>query len=321
MDSVNRSPSRQFDASEIDWLISEYLAESEKRVTPTTFKDYRYLLGFFRRWWSEVGAAQAWTIKRTDFYDFIEWMKVQPSRQGDKLALRTIEAALKRLRQFFKWSYVEEFYQRDYGAWIPALTDEPTERQSPTVECLEQLFQAAGQSDKPVRNKAILAILCGTAIRRAECTQIDIEHVKFYGSGGGEINIPRGKGRKPRIVIFDDITGHYIALHLTVLAESNIATGALFRGRGGRLTPKGLYDVVKVAAQRAGLEDIVQGPHDLRRMFATYWSRKQRGEGFTQPLSIQLGHADKKMTLHYAKQTLDDVREVFVSPMERLRRS
>jgi len=321
MDTVNKTPGRQFDGSELDWLIGEYLAESEKRITQTTFKDYRYLLGFFRRWWLEVGPAQAWTLKRTDFYDFIEWMKVQPSRQGKQLALRTIDAALKRLRQFFKWSYVEEFYQRDYGAWIPNLPDEPAERQAPSVECLEQLFQAAGQSDKPVRNKAILAILCGTAIRRAECTHIDIEHVKFYGTGGGQISIPKGKGHKARTVIFDDITGHYIVLHLTVLAESGNSTGALFLGRSGRMTPKGLYDVVKVAARRAGLSDIIQGPHDLRRMFATYWSRKQRGEGFTQPLSIQLGHTDKKMTLHYTKQTLDDVREVFVSPMEKLRRS
>lgn len=79
-----------------------------------------------------------------------------------------------------------------------------------------------------------------------------------------------------------------------------------------------LVVVVKNLAEHAGLADQIQGPHDLRRLFATYWSRKQRGEGFTQPLSLQMGHTDRKMTLLYTKQDITDVRQTFTSPLEKL---
>ena len=174
--------------------------------------------------------------------------------------------------------------------------------------------------EKPIRNRAILAILIGTAVRRTECVNINIEHVRFTADGKGEIVIVSGKGKKPRIVIFDSIAGDYIATHIRYMQDAGFTTGPLFLGRNGRLGAKGLYVVIKDCAARAGLSDQIQGPHDLRRLFATYWSRKQRGEGYTKPLSLQMGHTGEKMTLHYSKQDISDVRATFTSPMEMLRK-
>lgn len=320
MDKINRSPGREFDGKDLNWLIDEYQRELTSRVAPATAKDYQYLLGHFKRWWGEVGEAQSWLVKRTSFSDYLAWLRKQPSRQDATLGIGTLDAALKRLRQFFKWAWVEEFYARDYSKWIPRVDGEPPLREAPDPECLERLFNVTNQADKPVRNKAILAVLIGTAVRRTECTLINIEHIHMDDDGGGKIEILLGKGYKPRIVVFDSIAGYYITALVSYLAEMDITNGPLFRGRNGRLTPKGLYDVIKAAAERAGFSKEIHGPHDLRRMFATYWSRKQRGEGFAQPLSLQMGHTDGKMTLHYSKQDLSDVRAVFTSPMEKLRR-
>lgn len=317
MDGVNKSPGRQFDGSELDWLIEQYLGDSSSRVATATLKDYTAALGYFRRWWYEVGPTQAFIVRRSDFQEFMRWLEKQPSRQGERLGIGTIDTVLKRLKQFFRWAWVEEFFNRDYSKWIPKPVGEPVEREAPDPERLEALFVAAGQMEKPIRNRAILAILIGTAVRRTECVNINIEHIRFAASGGGEIAIV-GKGTKPRTVIFDAIAGDYIGAHLRYMTDAGYTTGPLFLGRYGRLGAKGLYVVIKEIAKRAGLSEQIQGPHDLRRLFATYWARKQRGEGFTQPLSIQLGHSDKKMTLHYTKQDLSDVRRTFTSPLERL---
>ncbi|MFN8493874.1 MAG: tyrosine-type recombinase/integrase [Caldilineaceae bacterium] len=321
MDKVNRNPERQFDGSDLAWLLAEYLRDRTSRVSASTMKDYAYVLHFFEMWWAEWGPAHKQLVARPDFHEYARWLERQPNRQGEHLSVRTIDTALKRLRQFFRWAWVEEFFRRDYSKWIPRANREAPEKQAPDPKCLADLFQAADSTDKPLRNKAILAVLIGTAVRRTECSAIDIEHVRFVASGGGQISIPKGKGGKPRIVIFDDIASYYLSAHLAYLAEIGVTAGPLFLGRGGRLSPKGLYSAVKACARRAGLADQIQGPHDLRRMFATYWSRTQRGEGFMQPLALQMGHTDKKMTLHYSKQGLADVQETFTSPLVELRRS
>jgi len=137
------------------------------------------------------------------------------------------------------------------------------------------------------------------------------------GGRSGALFVAAGKGHKQRYVRFDEYTGKYLIAWLTARGRSG---GPLFRSqRGGRLTPKALAEVVQTIARRAGLEAKIKGPHDLRRLFATNWTRTHRGEGFMQPLSLQLGHTDAKMTLLYSKQGFGDIKEVFVSPMEAIK--
>ena len=92
--------------------------------------------------------------------------------------------------------------------------------------------------------------------------------------------------------------------------------GPLFRSqRGGRLGAKGLHVAIKEMVKDAGLTKKINGAHDFRRLFATHWLQAHRGEGFVQPLSIQMGHESPAMTLHYSKQGVKDVERTFVSPM------
>lgn len=321
MDSINRSPARQFDGRELAWLIEQYLEESKSRVSKNTLRDYTYLLNYFASWWHTIGYSQGFVVKRTDFQEYVRWLEMQPSHQGGTIGYGTIESALRRLRQVFRWAYKEGFLNRDYGTWIPKPKGKPLPKEAPDPSCLQQLFEGANQTDKPVRNKALLAVLIGTAVRRAECVSIDIEDVRFVASGGGQILIKKGKGSKPRIVVFDEIAGRFLSTHLLLMTESGFSSGPLFLGKSKtRMLAKSLNGVIDNIVKHAGLSSLIHGPHDLRRMFATYWSRQHRGEGYTQPLSMQLGHNNPEMTIHYSKQTLDDVKQVFVSPLEVLKK-
>lgn len=322
MDGINRNPQRQFDGKDLLWLIDEYMKESASRIKPRTAEGYNYLLDYFRQWWCEVGPESNWIISRSAIQEHTRWLERQQSKRGEPLAYNTIESALRRLRQVFRWAYKEGFFSRDYSLWLSKPAGSAPLRKAPDPEkCLQRLFETTYLTSKPTRNRALLAVLIGTAVRRTECSLINIEHIEFFDEGGGQILIPMAKQYKNRYAVFDVTTRHFIEKHIEYLTEFGKTTGPLFHGLNpnNRLQPESLTVVINKIVEQAGLDDMIHGPHDLRRMFATYWSRKQRGDGFAQPLSLQLGHTDRNMTLIYSKQDLSDVQKVFISPMEILR--
>lgn len=308
----------EIDAAALIPLIDLFLADSTIKHTPLTLHNQRYQLSLFRRWWEQAGPACAYVITKDKLAEFTKWLEMQPNRQADVLSVSTINRAVKMARQCLTWAFDCGYITTAVASWIPTSTrlDAPTQpKELPAGAELAALFRAAEDSGNPARNKAILAVIIGTGVRRAECANLNLQDVKFdKEKRSGSLFIAKGKGHKARTVRFDEYTGKYLIAHITT---SGKRPGPLFRGiRHNRLGPKAVYDVVKKLAAAAGLEAKIQGPHDLRRLFATHWTRTHRGEGFVQPLSLQLGHVDPKMTLHYSKQTLADTEQVFTSPMK-----
>lgn len=306
----------QVDAENLVPLIDLFLADSAKKVTAITIHNQRYQLSFLRRWWSENGPTTGWILTKDSFFDFVEWLEAQPNRQGKELSLNTMNRALKLTKQLLHWAAREGYMQSDVAEWVKMSKRNTKPFTRPLVEVAElnRLFRAANESSNPSRDKCILAILIGTGIRRNECTMLDLKDIHFdQGKRSGTLDVLYAKGNKPRKVRFDEHTGKYIVAHIMARGKY---PGPLFRSqRGGRLSTKGLHDVVKNIAKDAGLEKKINGSHDFRRLFATTWLQAHRGEGFVQPLSIQLGHESAEMTLHYSKQTLKDTEKVFTSPM------
>ena len=300
-------------AHDLPALIDLYLTDCKPRIAPTTVKDYSLALAYLRRWWLEVGPDKQWVLRKNDMIAFVEWMEVQPSRQGDRLEAGTIDTVCKRIKQLFQWSYEADYLDRDYSHWMPAINVQPKPRNLPAPAELNRLFRVASESNMAARNKAILALLIGTGIRRMEAVDIDIPDITWNTDGSGKIDIRCGKGGKRRTVVFDTKAGSHVKMYLAI---TKFKHGPLFRGRNNaRLGAKALYSVVKTLVERAGLEDKIQGPHDLRRMFATEWLRRNHSEGAIQPLSLQLGHSDPQMTLKYSRQNIGDIQKNFTSPM------
>lgn len=322
MDGISRKPDSQFNGQDLPWLIEEYLKDCERRVQKKTCYTYRMLLDYFLTWWAQVGPNQNYTLRRSDFNVFIQWLQTQNSYRSGPIAFGTIKKTLVSIKQVFKFAYREGYTTRDYAVWVPKAKGRPLPKQAPDPACIAKLFEACNTSLHPVRNKAILAVLIGTAVRRNECVSIDISDIKFFtDKPGGQIVIRQGKGNKDRIVFFDEIAADYIAAQINYLAEIGHTEGALFVGyTKTRMNGKSLNGVIDRLVETAGLSDVIHGPHDLRRMFTTYWTRTQRGIGYLQPLSQQLGHSSTAMTMHYSKQNLDDLEQTFISPLTMLKK-
>jgi integrase len=116
------------------------------------------------------------------------------------------------------------------------------------------------------RDAALLAVLYGAGLRRAEAVALDLEH---YDPVTGALTVRSGKGRKDRIAYTDG--GAKLAIDDWIGVRGG-TPGALFVRirKGGRVTrerlsPSGVRHVAVSRSARARVAHF--SPHDLRRTF------------------------------------------------------
>lgn len=318
--SIQRKPVTHYlDGRDLGWLLDEYLDAVRRRVrNSSTVDGYAYKLRWFRCWWEAAGPARRWLIGESDFAEFERWLRAAVSaRTGDVLSYHTRNDVIRRLREALRWAFEHEYTDQNYARWVPKAEGGPDERRAAPAHLLWRLMEAAMMSPNAARDRTILAVFIGTGLRRGELAGLNVEDIVIEADQSGYATVwgkktkarPTGK----RTVAIDRTTGRYLVLYLDVCGYE---TGPLFRGRhGGRISNMTIYRAVKRAVAVAGLDDYIQGPHDLRRAFATHWLRMRRGEGSADLLRRQLGHANYAMTTKYTLADVDDIRAEMVSPL------
>jgi len=116
------------------------------------------------------------------------------------------------------------------------------------------------------RDSAIIGLLRGTGLRRAELAALDLTD---YELEGGAVTIRSGKGNKDRMVYAPSGSRALLADWLSVRGN---AAGPLFYrvSRGGgllltRLAPQAVAIILQRRAEAAGVQPCT--PHDLRRTY------------------------------------------------------
>lgn len=321
IEKIELHPDRPaLDGQLFDMLAEMWLCHCASRVKAYTLERYAHKIGYVRTWWAEAGPACNWVITEDSFVAFEQWLCTSKSQYGRTLAYHTRKDALRRLRQLLLWGWKRGFLNHDYTSWVPAASGSAPLRQAPPLDCLRRLFESCDRSPFPLRNRCIIAVLLGTGVRRSECAGIDAGDLQFYADGSGTIRVKAkyipGREIQERLVAFDAATGKHIQAHVAHMNLGDPLTGPLFlshRYDQHRLTAVGIYKVVKTLVDLAGLGKQIQGCHDLRRYFATYYSRANRGEGHGHLLSKQMGHSTYRMTAHYSLQDVEDIRSEIVS--------
>jgi site-specific recombinase XerD len=147
------------------------------------------------------------------------------------------------------------------------------------------------------RDRAILAVLIGCGLRRAELVALKVEDFQVREEHCVIADLI-GKGKHIRTVPVP------VWVKQTVdawTAAAEISTGTIFRrvnrlGKlwGDGLTPKAIWHVVKAAAQRTGIKNLA--PHDLRRTCARLC---HLAGGELEQIQFLLGHASVQTTERY----------------------
>lgn len=315
---IDLSASRPvIEADNLPDLVEAYIVDARLRTKEHTAAGYDYLLSLFLEWWGGYGPTVDHILDVKGWAAFEAWLYRRKSKQSGKpLALNTRHKCIDRCKQMLKWAHRLGYLDRDFSDQIAAARGAPPLRVVPGIDDLRRLLEAAGESYRPTRDRAIVAVLAGTGIRRAEAAAVNVEDVEFHADLSGVLRVRKAKLDKPRTVVFDTACGEYLT---ALIDELGRPTGPLFTGwKDRRLSAERLAEAVKKALRAAGIDERGRGPHDLRRMFATEWARQRRGIGDAKLLSMQMGHSGEQMTSLYIRQSLDDLKAGFESPLGKL---
>jgi integrase/recombinase XerD len=157
-----------------------------------------------------------------------------------------------------------------------------------------------------LRDRAMLEVLYGSGLRRAEVCDLDLADIDFTE---GTVLVRKGKGNKQRISFLSQPAMEAIQKYLEVRPQ--IPGDALFLTiRNRRITPRQLWCVFKKhreAAKTVGLTKHIV-PHTLRHAFAT---SLYMGGADLQVIQQLLGHSSITTTTHYAHVSLGRKRSVY----------
>jgi site-specific recombinase XerD len=167
-----------------------------------------------------------------------------------------------------------------------------------SVDEAKALLRASLSDDlRSKRDRAILAILIGCGLRRAELVALKVEDFQIREEHCVIADLI-GKGKHIRTVPVPAWVKQTVD---DWAAAAEIRAGTIFRGVnrigklwGDGLTPKAIWHVVRGAAQRAGVKNLA--PHDLRRTCARLC---HLAGGELEQIQFLLGHASVQTTERY----------------------
>lgn len=171
-----------------------------------------------------------------------------------------------------------------------------------SLEQVNQLLAVPGAGLAVDRNRAILAMLVGTALRRAELVSLRTDHLQTLNGRLCIVDMV-GKGRRVRTVPLPAWCAGHLA---TWLDAAGIAAGLVWRRvYKGAVAEEGLsadhiHAIVKAAGVRIGMPRLA--PHDLRRSFAQL---SRAGKAPLEQISLTLGHSSLRTTERYLGGKLD----------------
>lgn len=261
--------------------------------TPKTIYGYRYQFTILKRALDDVLVSE---IELDTLKDFFR------GEEDRGLATSSVNTARAVIRAMF---YYCQYYLRvptrfDYKM-IRAKKTDPTPVKYATPEDVNRVLSALDD----YQDKIIVLALYQTTVRISELVRIKAEDVN-----GCEIQITRGKGRKPRLVYITEDLASALERHML---ENEIYTGALFRHRVTKysLASKG-YSVSGLRNRFIRIlkpKGIYAGFHWYRHGGATEMMRNGAGLKFLQEY---LGHTDIRTTQRYLHITDKQKREYFV---------
>ena len=148
-----------------------------------------------------------------------------------------------------------------------------------TGDKLQAMLACCGDDLQGRRDRALLAIGFGGALRRSEIVALTVADIELTDAGL-RVHVRRGKtdqeGAGQVVPVLDGPRVQVRAALADWIAAAGIEGGAVFRGLGkgsrvlpGALTDRSVADIVKRRAEQAGLDPAEFSGHSLRAGFLT----------------------------------------------------
>ena len=190
--TISRAPTvPSLDGTHLTWLLDQYITACYARLDRRhTVVGYEIRLRYFTRWWGEVGPSCGWLLHSHDLETFEHWLReVRSSHSGERLAYNTRNDVFRRLSTALRWAYDHGYVNRDYTSWLPKADGAAPKRKAIGVPALERLLHAGAGSTHPHRDQAMLAMMMGMGLRRAEVRCLEVRCLVFSEDGSGYANV------------------------------------------------------------------------------------------------------------------------------------
>jgi integrase/recombinase XerD len=235
-------------------------------------------------------------------------------REGDAdhvpLAASSGARAVVAVRGFHRFAMLEGLIEVDPARSVkPPALPRRLPKALPLDDVVRLLETTGTDEPRSLRDRALLELLYSTGARISEAVGLDLDSVDRTD----RVVLLDGKGGKQRLVPIGrpalDCLDAYLVRVRPSLAGKGRGTPAVFlNARGGRLSRQTAWQVLKTAAERAGIR-VPVSPHTLRHSFATHLLEGGADVRVVQEL---LGHASVTTTQVYTLVTVTTLREIYV---------
>jgi site-specific recombinase XerD len=162
---------------------------------------------------------------------------------------------------------------------------------------MEELINVPdGHTNKGKRDRLLLALLIGCALRRGEVVNLDLDDIEYVDSRAALIRISRANGGLRSVLMPDWVEEALSAWLLAVSIKQGPILRAVSRQGNvatGRLSSQTVLDIVRKYGERIGL---TVRPEDLRRTCAKLC---KTGDADLDPIRLLLGHSSLATTERY----------------------
>lgn len=291
-------------------LVQSFLTDRKAAgLTPRSVKFYRDKLSMFL----EYCEAQAVTQVTDLTPNFLRGYLLVLAESHNPGGVHTVYRSIRAFMRWIEFDDIVENWKNPIKKVRSPKVDIPPITGVSLTDFAAMVKTCTATSGTGKRDAAILLTLLDTGARVTEVLNIDVKDANMVT---GEILVPTGKSRKPRMVYFGTKTRQAIRSYLRSREDDHPALFAT--DDGNRLTYDGLRAILTRRAELAGLKD-VPSAHDFRRTMALEFLRNG---GDIYSLQRILGHASTAVLWRYLAQTDTDGQTAHkqFSPVDRLKR-
>ncbi len=290
--------------SELERLIQGYLEELRREnASAHTIRSYGADLRQFLNYFTPPGGAPP-APQELDPLAIREWMG---ALYRCKLSSVTIRRKLSAVRSFLGFLVRNGVVSVNRAKLVGTPKVPKTLPRVMSAEQMNALLDKVSENDlkraHPRRDAAIFELLYGCGLRVSELAGLNLEDLDLLGRW---VRV-RGKGRKERQAPIPGKAAAALERYLSSRRAGPEQTALFVNHRGGRLSDRGIRNIVKLYATLFAGDPSVH-PHSLRHAFATHLLSDGADLRSIQEL---LGHARLSTTQKYTQVSLSDLMAVY----------
>lgn len=241
------------------------------------------------------------SVRDRDIVSFVEFL------YDSGLKKSSIERKIASIKVFFRYLFNKDIIKKDPAVFIHFPKKDKRLPKFLHENQMSSLLDFPVENFLDQRDSALLETFYSTGARVSELADASVNDLDL---SAGRLMVT-GKGKKDRQVFLTESSIKQLKAYLEMKnAKFKSVDGALFvNNRGGRLSVRGIFDIVVKRAKQAGFYKDVS-PHSLRHSFAT---GMLNGGADIRAVQEMLGHSNISTTQTYTHTTKERLKKTYDS--------